>query len=175
MILISLLPNIIPLMLTAGIMGFFGIPLKPSTALIFSIVFGISVDDSIHFLAKYRQELFLNRFNVPITVSKTLRETGASMIYTSVILFAGFVIFAWSDFGGTIALGILTSITLLIAMCTNLILLPSMLLTFDSGKRNPQSHPLIDDYDDGFYQDLDDMPENGSDMVMKDDSKKKLK
>ncbi len=154
MILISMLPNLIPLLITAGIMGFFGIPLKPSTALIFSIVFGISVDDSIHFLAKYRQELFLNRFSVPITVSKTLRETGASMIYTSVILFAGFVIFAWSDFGGTIALGILTSITLLIAMCTNLILLPSLLLTFDDGKRDPQEHPLIDEYDDGFYQDL---------------------
>ena len=167
MIAISLLPNVIPLLITAGIMGFFGIPLKPSTALIFSIVFGISVDDSIHFLAKYRQELFLNRFNVPLAVSKTLRETGASMIYTSVILFAGFVIFAWSDFGGTIALGILTSITLLIAMFTNLILLPSLLLTFDDGRRNPQEHPLIEEYDDGFYQDIDDEPNGESDDKMK--------
>ncbi|MCA6078290.1 efflux RND transporter permease subunit [Fulvivirga sedimenti] len=165
MILISMLPNIIPLLITAGIMGFFGIPLKPSTALIFSIVFGISVDDSIHFLAKYRQELFLNRFSVPITVSKTLRETGASMIYTSVILFAGFVIFAWSDFGGTIALGILTSITLMIAMFTNLILLPSLLLTFDDGRRDPQEHPLIEEYDDGFYQDLENENSNGNGSV----------
>ncbi|MEJ2003586.1 MAG: MMPL family transporter, partial [Cyclobacteriaceae bacterium] len=175
MILISLLPNVIPLIITAGIMGYFNIPLKPSTALIFSIVFGISVDDSIHFLAKYRQELFLNRFNVPITVSKALRETGASMIYTSVILFAGFVIFAWSDFGGTIALGILTSITLLIAMCTNLILLPSLLLTFDDGKRDPQSHPLIEEYDDGFYQDIDDVPTNGIDGTVRENSQKPSK
>ena len=151
MIIISLVPNIIPLLITAGIMGFVGITLKPSTALIFSIVFGISVDDSIHFLAKYRQELFANRFFVPLAVSKSLRETGASMMYTSIILFAGFVIFAGSSFGGTVALGILTSITLLIAMITNLILLPSLLLTFDDGKRRKDMHPLIEQYDDGFY------------------------
>lgn len=151
MIIISLVPNIIPLLITAGIMGFAGIHLKPSTALIFSIVFGISVDDSIHFLAKYRQELFANRFFVPLAVSKSLRETGASMMYTSIILFAGFVIFAGSSFGGTVALGILTSITLLIAMVTNLILLPSLLLTFDDGKRRKNTHPLIEQYDDGFY------------------------
>ncbi|TRX53690.1 MMPL family transporter [Fulvivirga sp. M361] len=151
MIVISLVPNIIPLIITAGIMGFAGIHLKPSTALIFSIVFGISVDDSIHFLAKYRQELFANRFFVPLAVSKSLRETGASMMYTSIILFAGFVIFAGSSFGGTVALGILTSITLLIAMITNLILLPSLLMTFDDGKRREDMHPLIEHYDDGFY------------------------
>ncbi len=156
MIIISLIPNIIPLIITAGIMGFAGIPLKPSTALIFSIVFGISVDDSIHFLAKYRQELFQNKFFVPLAVSKTLRETGASMMYTSIILFAGFVIFAGSDFGGTVALGILTSVTLLIAMSTNLILLPALLMSFDDGKRNPEEHPLIEQYDDGFYQEVDD-------------------
>ncbi|MEM6526254.1 MAG: MMPL family transporter, partial [Bacteroidota bacterium] len=156
MIIISLVPNIIPLLITAGIMGFTGIPLKPSTALIFSIVFGISVDDSIHFLAKYRQELFANRFFVPLAVSKSLRETGASMMYTSIILFAGFVIFAGSSFGGTVALGILTSITLLIAMVTNLILLPSLLLTFDDGKRRRDMHPLIEQYDDGFYSEDED-------------------
>ncbi|MEM1408198.1 MAG: MMPL family transporter [Bacteroidota bacterium] len=156
MIIISLVPNIIPLLITAGIMGFVGIPLKPSTALIFSIVFGISVDDSIHFLAKYRQELFANKFFVPLAVSKSLRETGASMMYTSIILFAGFVIFAGSSFGGTVALGILTSITLLIAMITNLILLPSLLLTFDDGKRRKDMHPLIEQYDDGFYAEDDD-------------------
>lgn len=156
MIIISLVPNIIPLVITAGIMGFAGIPLKPSTALIFSIVFGISVDDSIHFLAKYRQELFANKFFVPYAVSKSLRETGASMMYTSIILFAGFVIFAGSDFGGTVALGILTSVTLLIAMVTNLVLLPSLLLSFDDGKRSKDAHPLIEQYDDGFYQEDED-------------------
>ena len=147
MIILSLVPNIIPLIMIAGIMGYFGIPLKPSTALIFSIAFGISVDDSIHFLAKYRQELFINNFFVPVAVTKSLRETGSSMMYTSIILFAGFVIFAGSDFGGTIALGALTSTTLLIAMFTNLIILPSLLLSFDDGKRRKDAHPLIEQYD----------------------------
>ena len=156
MIVISLVPNVIPLLITAGIMGFASIHLKPSTALIFSIVFGISVDDSIHFLAKYRQELFSHKFFVPLAVSRSLKETGASMMYTSIILFAGFVIFVFSDFGGTVALGILTSITLLIAMITNLILLPSLLMTFDNGKRSKNLHPLIEQYDDGFYQEDED-------------------
>ncbi len=156
MILISMIPNFVPLIITAGFMGYMGIPLKPSTALIFSIAFGISVDDSIHFLSKYRQELFANRFFVPVAVSKSLRETGMSMIYTSVILFAGFVIFAWSDFGGTVALGILTSITLLIAMFTNLIVLPALLLTFDSGKYSLAKKKLIDQFEDRFYREDED-------------------
>ncbi|MGB3466204.1 MAG: MMPL family transporter [Cyclobacteriaceae bacterium] len=155
MIIISLIPNMIPLLITAGIMGFFNIPLKPSTALIFSIAFGISVDDSIHFLAKYRQELFAHNFNVPMAVSRSLRETGASMIYTSIILFFGFVIFAASDFGGTIALGVLTSLTLLIAMLTNLTVLPALLLKFDSGKRNINKHPLIEQYPEFYHEDED--------------------
>ncbi|MEQ9402514.1 MAG: MMPL family transporter [Cyclobacteriaceae bacterium] len=144
MIIISLIPNMIPLLVTAGIMGYFGIPLKPSTALIFSIAFGISIDDSIHFLAKYRQELFANKFNVSKAVSKSIIETGSSMIYTSIILFFGFIIFVLSEFGGTIALGKLTSITLLFAMLTNVVVLPALLLQFDSGKRNKKSHPLIE-------------------------------
>ncbi|WP_370088804.1 RND family transporter [Ekhidna sp.] len=144
MIIISIIPNIIPLLITAGIMGYFGIPLKPSTALIFSIVFGISVDDSIHFLAKYRQELFANKFNVSKAISKSIRETGSSMIYTSIILFFGFIIFVLSEFGGTIALGKLTSITLFFAMITNVVVLPALILQFDSGKRSKTSHPLID-------------------------------
>jgi predicted RND superfamily exporter protein len=146
MIIISLIPNIIPLLVTAGLMGYFGIPLKPSTALVFSITFGISVDDSIHFLAKYRQELISNQFFVPIAISKSLRETGASMIYTSIILFFGFVIFGASEFGGTVALGVLTSITLLVAMITNLTLLPAMLIKFDSGKRSLESNVIMDSY-----------------------------
>ncbi|MGB3181382.1 MAG: efflux RND transporter permease subunit [Cyclobacteriaceae bacterium] len=155
MILISMVPNLVPLILTAGIMGFAGIPLKPSTALIFSIAFGISVDDSIHFLAKYRQELFANNFFVPLAISNSVRETGASMMYTSIILFAGFIIFAFSNFGGTVALGFLTSTTLLIAMFTNLILLPILLMTFDDGKRRKDFHPLIEHYEE-FYHETED-------------------
>ncbi|MFY0625347.1 MAG: MMPL family transporter [Reichenbachiella sp.] len=155
MIIICLIPNIIPLMITGGMMGLVGIPLKPSTALIFSIAFGISVDDSIHFLAKYRQELFANNFFVPVAVSKSLRETGASMIYTSIILFFGFIIFAASDFGGTVALGLLTSTTLLMAMLTNLIVLPALLLRFDSGKRNKRSHPLIERFPEFYHEEED--------------------
>lgn len=155
MIILCLIPNIIPLMITGGMMGFAGIPLKPSTALIFSIAFGISVDDSIHFLAKYRQELFANNFFVPVAVSKSLRETGASMIYTSIILFFGFVIFAASEFGGTVALGALTSTTLLMAMLTNLIVLPALLLRFDRGSRDMESHPLIEKYPE-FYDESED-------------------
>lgn len=156
MILISLIPNMIPLIITAGVMGYFGVPLKPSTALIFSIAFGISVDDTIHFLAKYRQELFANNFFVPIAVTKTLKETGKSMIYTSIVLFAGFIVFVASDFGGTVALGFLTSATLLVAMLTNLIVLPALLLTFDNGKRRRDAHPIIEQYDDNFYLASDD-------------------
>lgn len=144
MIIVSIIPNIIPLLITAGIMGYFGIPLKPSTALIFSIVFGISVDDSIHFLAKYRQELFANKFDVSKAISKSIRETGSSMIYTSIILFFGFIIFVLSEFGGTIALGKLTSITLFFAMVTNVVVLPALILQFDSGKRDKSKHPLIE-------------------------------
>ncbi|MEQ8418030.1 MAG: MMPL family transporter [Imperialibacter sp.] len=155
MIIVSLIPNFIPLVITAGIMGYFGIPLKPSTALIFSIAFGISVDNSIHFLAKYRLELFANNFFVPVAVSKSIKEVGSSMIYTSIILFFGFVIFAFSEFGGTVALGTLTSTTLFFAMFTNTILLPSLLLRFDSGKRNKNEHLLIDSYSD-FYTENDD-------------------
>jgi predicted RND superfamily exporter protein len=155
MIAISLIPNLIPLIMIAGIMGYFDIALRPSTVLIFSVVFGISVDDSIHFLAKYRQELFTNKFFVPLAISKSIRETGASMIYTSVILFAGFIIFSWSEFISTTMLGVLTSTTLLIAMFANLIVLPALLMVFDDGKRKQDSHPLIEHYDE-FYQEDED-------------------
>ena len=155
MIAISLIPNLIPLIMIAGIMGYFDIALRPSTVLIFSVVFGISVDDSIHFLAKYRQELFANNFFVPLAISKSIRETGASMIYTSVILFAGFIIFSASEFISTTMLGVLTSTTLLIAMFANLIVLPALLMVFDDGKRRKDSHPLIEHYEE-FYQEDED-------------------
>lgn len=149
MIILSLIPNLVPLAITGALMGYFGIPLKPSTALIFSIAFGISVDDSIHFLAKYRQELFANGFNVKVAVSNSIRETGSSMIYTSIVLFFGFIIFTASNFQGTQMLGLLTSTTLFCAMITNLILLPALLLQFDSGKRKVGgAKPFIDTYND---------------------------
>ncbi|MDG1697875.1 MAG: MMPL family transporter [Polaribacter sp.] len=131
MIFISLIPNILPLLITAGLMGFFEIPIKPSTILVFSIAFGISVDDTIHFLAKYRQELIANKWRIKTSVYAALRETGVSMFYTSIVLFFGFLTFTLSSFGGTIALGGLVSITLLLAMVSNLLLLPSLLLTFE--------------------------------------------
>ncbi|RLD67205.1 MAG: RND family transporter [Bacteroidetes bacterium] len=129
MIIISLLPNFIPLLFTAAIMGYFGIPIKPSTVLVFSIAFGISVDNAIHFLAKYRQELKTTNGNIDEAAILALRETGVSIIYTASILFFGFGIFTISEFGGTQALGLLVSITLFIAMLSNLILLPSLLLS----------------------------------------------
>jgi len=147
MIIISLVPNLIALMITAGIMGYFHIPLKASTALIFSITFGISVDNSIRFLAKYRQELLSTGFFVPRSVTESILETGKAIIYTSIVLFAGFIIFTFSDFGGTIALGILTSTTLVISMFTNLILLPALILTFDKPKKNFEEKVLIDNVD----------------------------
>ena len=131
MVFISLIPNIIPLLLTGAIMGIFGIALKPSTILVFSIAFGISVDDTIHYLAKYRQELISTKGSIKESVFAALQETGVSMLYTSVVLFFGFFIFIASDFGGTVALGLLVSITLLIAMLSNLLLLPALLLTYE--------------------------------------------
>lgn len=151
MIVISLIPNLLALMITAGLMGYFNIPLKASTALIFSITFGISVDNSIRFLAKYRQEILSNRFFIPKAISDSISETGKSIMYTSVVLFAGFIIFAFSSFGGTIALGVLTSTTLVISMFTNLILLPALILTFDKPKKKKGEHLLIDDFDSSFY------------------------
>ncbi|HNP97110.1 MAG TPA: MMPL family transporter, partial [Cyclobacteriaceae bacterium] len=156
MILISLIPNFIPMMITAAIMGYLGIPLKPSTVLIFSITFGISVDYSIHFLAKYRQELHARSFFVPVAVSNSILEVGKSMIYTSIVLFAGFIIFTFSSFGGTIALGLLTSTTLLISMFTNLILLPSLIMTFDRGRYERGQHALIDEFDPDSYPSAED-------------------
>ena len=139
MILISLIPNILPLLITAGLMGYLGVPIKPSTVLVFSIAFGISVDDTIHFLAKYRQELIAHKWNVRKSVYAALRETGVSMFYTSIVLFFGFLVFTVSSFGGTIALGGLVSVTLLFAMVSNLLLLPSLLLSLESRIANKKT------------------------------------
>lgn len=131
MVVIALIPNIFPLIFTAGVMGWAGIPIKPSTILVFSVAFGISVDDTIHFLAKYRQELNLKSWNIRQAVLLALKETGVSMMYTSIVLFFGFLMFAVSEFDGTRSLGLLVSITLGVAMFTNLLLLPSLLLAFE--------------------------------------------
>ena len=138
MIIISLIPNLIPLLVTAGLMGYLGVPIKPSTILVFSIAFGISVDDTIHFLAKYRQELQANNWKIKTSVYGALRETGVSMFYTSIVLFFGFSVFIISSFGGTVALGALVSITLLFAMLSNLLLLPSLLLSLERSIANKE-------------------------------------
>ena len=129
-LLCSLVPNLIPLVITAGIMGWVGIPLKPSTVLVFSVSLGIAIDITIRFLVNYKQELPTYENNVAATVISTIKHTGLSIIYTSLVLIAGFVIFCGSSFGGTIALGWLTSVTLLAATFTNIILLPVLLLLF---------------------------------------------
>ena len=131
MILISLIPNIIPQILTAGMMGFFDIPIKPSTILIFSIALGISVDNTIHFLSRYRLQLRHNNWKIRPAVLAALIETGYSMVYSAIVLFFGFYIFTLSSFGGTEALGYLVSFTLVIALLSNLFVLPSLLLTLD--------------------------------------------
>ena len=119
-------------------MGFLGIPIKPSTILVFSIAFGISVDDTIHFLAKYRQELKAHNWKIKKSVYPALRETTVSMFYTSIVLFFGFSVFMISSFGGTVALGGLVSATLLFAMLANLLLLPSLLLSLERNIANKQ-------------------------------------
>jgi hypothetical protein len=146
MVIISLIPNLLPLMITAGLMGYFGIPLKPSTILVFSIAFGLSVDDTIHFLAQYRQELTRNNWKIKKSVFATLKEAGISMFYTSVVLFSGFSVFLLSDFGGTVALGGLIAITLAFGMLSNLMLLPCLVLTLNKSLANKQEfiEPKID-------------------------------
>ena len=133
MLAISFLPNLIPLFITGAIMGFMNIAIKPSTVLIFSIAYGMCVDFTCYFIAKYKHDLIRNSFNIPKTVMSSLQEAGVSMIYTSLILFCGFFIFVFSKFGGTVNMGLLTSITLLVALFNNLLLLPALILLFEKG------------------------------------------
>ena len=146
MVLISLVPNIVPLLMTLGIMGFFDIRLKPSTIIIFSVAYGIVVDFTIHYLAKYRHSLKKHDWDMKQAIPESLQEAGPSIIYTAVALFAGFIIFAASDFGGTIALGILTSLALVFGMFMNLLLLPSLLLSLEKSINNKEefSRTLIE-------------------------------
>lgn len=131
----SLLPNVIPLVITAGIMGWVGVPLKPSTVLIFSVALGIAIDITIRFLVNYKQEL-KGEGDVRENVIRTIYSTGLSIIYTSIVLIAGFVIFCFSDFGGTQALGWLTSVTLVVATLANLTLLPALLISTSRSAKN---------------------------------------
>ena len=134
MILVSVITNILPLCITSGLMGYLGIPLKPSTILVFSIAFGISVDNAIQFMAKYRHDLIMNDGKIKKSVFSALQETGVSTFYTSIVLIFGFAIFTLSSFSGTVALGGLISCTLLFAMFANLLVLPALVLTFEKKK-----------------------------------------
>lgn len=158
MVIMSLTPNVIPLVFTAAIMGFADIPIKASTILVFSIAFGISVDNTIHFLAKYRQELNTTNWDIQKSVVLALKETGVSMLYTSVVLFFGFGIFTLSNFGGTQAMGVLVSLTLLIAVTSNLILLPSLLLSLNRRTTTKAfKEPLLRIYDEEEDIELEDL------------------
>lgn len=130
MVIISLIPNLIPLLFTAGVMGFCGIPLKMSTILVFSIALGISVDNTIHYLARYRLQMKMNDNDIKKSVMAAIQETGPSMIYSASILICGFLIFAFSSFGGTKIVGFLVPFTLLVALITNILVLPALVLTF---------------------------------------------
>ena len=131
----SLIPNIIPLVITAGLMGWLGVRIKPSTVLIFSVALGIAIDVTIRFLINYKQELPHHHFDMKQTVIQTIHSTGISIIYTSLVLIAGFIFFCFSGFGGPQSLGWLTSVTLITATITNLVLLPSLVITFIRKKK----------------------------------------
>ena len=146
MVLVSIIPNLLPLLMTAGLMGFLGIPLKPSTILVFGIAFGMSVDDTLRFLAQYRLELTRNNWKIRKSVFATFDDAGISMFYTSIILFFGFSVFMLSSFGGTVALGGLVALTLFFGMLSNLVLLPSLVLSLNKTLANEQEflEPTID-------------------------------
>jgi hypothetical protein len=134
MVVISLIPNLIPLIFTAGVMGYTGIPLKMSTIIVFSIALGISVDNTIHYLARYRLQMKSNNYDIKKSVMAAIQETGPSMIYSASILICGFLIFAFSSFGGTKIVGFLVPFTLLVALITNILVLPALVLTFNKKK-----------------------------------------
>lgn len=164
MIGISLIPNLLPQLMTAGMMGYFAISIKPSTILIFSIALGISVDNAIHFLSRYRLQLKLNNWNIKTSVIAALRETGYSMIYSSVVLFFGFAIFTRSSFGGTEAMGYLIAFTLVIALLSNLFILPSLLLSLDKRITTKTfKEPLIILFDEEEDVEIDELEIEGTD------------
>jgi hypothetical protein len=158
MIMISLVPNLIPQILTAGMMGYFDISIKPSTILIFSIALGISVDNTIHFLSRYRLQLKHHNWNIRTSVLAALEETGYSMIYSAIVLFFGFYIFTLSSFGGTEALGYLVSFTLVVALLSNLFVLPSLLLSLDKKLITKSfKEPMVEVFDEEEDVELDEL------------------
>lgn len=169
MIVISLIPNIIPLIMTAAMMGFLHISIKPSTVLIFSVALGISIDNAIHFLSRYRLQLKLKDWNIKVSVVEALRETGFSMVYSSVVLFFGFIIFIFSSFGGTESLGYLIAFTLAIALLSNLFFLPSLILSLDKWITTKTfKEPLLELLDEEEDIDLDNLEiENKEDQEVK--------
>ncbi|RZK29305.1 MAG: hypothetical protein EOO57_19615, partial [Hymenobacter sp.] len=157
----ALIPNILTLTLTAGVMGYFGIALKPSTALIYVIALGIDGDNSIHLLAKFRQEMAIANRSVSEAITNTLSEAGTSMFYTSIVLFIGFSIYGFSEFGGTKALGVLMGASLLITNFSNLVFLPALLVTFErGGSWHTPKAALVHHYDENYHEEDDDMDQN---------------
>jgi predicted RND superfamily exporter protein len=151
-IVVSMIPNVIPLLFTAGMMGYLQIPLKPSTILVFGIALGITVDNAILFLGKYRSELKLHAWDTRFAILHSLRETGLGIVYTSIVLLFGFMMFTFSQFGGTKALGLLVSITIFVGTITNLIILPSLLLSLE---RSINLRSLQEPFFDNYYEDTD--------------------
>jgi len=157
----ALVPNILTLTLTAGVMGYFGIALKPATALIYVIALGIDGDNSIHLLAKFRQEMAVTGKSVSEAITNTLSEAGSSMFYTSIVLFIGFSIYGFSEFGGTKALGVLMGASLLITNFSNLVFLPALLVTFErGGSWNTPKAALVHHYDENYHEEDDDIDQN---------------
>jgi uncharacterized protein len=171
MVSISMVPNLLPQILTAALMGYLAISIKPSTILIFSIALGISVDNAIHFLSRYRLELKSTNWDIRSSVISALRETGFSMIYSSIVLFFGFAIFILSTFGGTEAMGFLVSFTLLIAVLSNLFVLPSLLLSLDKRVTTREfEEPIMDIFEEDDNSDSND---SDSDAIIPEDPKLK--
>jgi len=166
MVAVSMVPNLLPQIMTAALMGYFNIPIKPSTILIFSIALGISVDNAIHFLSRYRLALKHNNWDIRISVFSALRETGFSMIYSSIVLFLGFGIFTLSSFGGTQSVGFLISFTLIVALFSNLMLLPSLLLSLDKWITTPKfEEPLIEIFEENEESEFNGDEQSESDEV----------
>ncbi|MFM2387243.1 MAG: hypothetical protein RL660_2000 [Bacteroidota bacterium] len=144
-VLMAMLANIIPLVITAGLMGWLGVPLKPSTVLVFSIALGITVDVTIRFLVAYKQLLPKYNYDIAKAVQASIQDTGLSIVYTSLILIVGFMVFTISNFGGTKALGLLTSFTLLLSMFINLTIVPAFLMWMDKVERKKQDQGLLEE------------------------------
>ncbi|MCB9257177.1 MAG: MMPL family transporter [Chitinophagales bacterium] len=126
MVIISLIPNVFPLLFGGALMGYFNIALDAPTAIIFAISFGIAVDDTIHFLSKFKLERLKNK-SIEEALKTSFLETGKAIIITSIILFFGFLILLFSKTPGIVFVGVLVSGTLLTAVISDLLLLPLLI------------------------------------------------